>query len=137
MNDQHTNDSAQTRALEQKIRRLAQLAGLLAALNVLIAGILVYQAEVIERNRNAILQMEKSLIEAADRKVSNITPMLDQRTQHLESELMKMQTLASEMDLKMQASQEVFISRMNKEFPRMIDRYFEQKLDRAKHTILH
>jgi predicted PurR-regulated permease PerM len=103
--------------MEQKLKRLQQLLIVLLLLVLVMAGLLVYQNELVAENKQAILNLQQQ----ATSSVQYFSPQLDQRMKALDDKL-------DSIDPKLQAAENHMVARMNTDLPRIIDRYIADRM---------
>jgi cytoskeletal protein RodZ len=110
--------------MEQKLNRLHQLTIVLLFVVLIMAGLLVYQNQLVAENKQAILNLQQQ----ANSSVQYFAPQVDQRMKALDQKL-------DSIDPRLQAAEDHMVSRMNTELPRLIDRYIADRMSKlAKHV---
>lgn len=103
--------------IEQKLSSLRNLVYLLVAMVAVLLGVIFYQSQQIDKNRAELGEMRKQ----AQGAVAQFTPVLDQRLDAFDKRL-------DQMDTKMKDEEDQFMSRLNDELPRMLDKYVDRKV---------
>lgn len=103
--------------IEQKLNSLRNLVYLLVAMVAVLLGVIFYQSQQIDKNRAELGDMRKQ----AESAVGQFTPALDKRLNDLNQRL-------DQMDTKMKDEEDQFMSRLNDELPRMLDKYVDRKV---------
>lgn len=110
--------------MEQKLNRLHQLTIVLLFVVLIMAGLLVYQNQLVAENKQAILNLQQQ----ANSSVQYFAPQVDQRMKALDQKL-------DSIDPRLQAAEDHMVARMNTELPRLIDRYIADRMNKlAKHV---
>jgi hypothetical protein len=110
--------------MEQKLKRLHQLTMVLLLVVLIMAGLLVYQNQLVAENKQAILNLQQQ----ANSSVQYFAPQVDQRMKALDQKL-------DSIDPRLQAAEDHMVARMNTELPRLIDRYIADRMSKlAKHV---
>lgn len=105
--------------MEQKLNRLHQLTIVLLLVVLVMAGLLVYQNQLVAENKQAILNLQQQ----ATSSVQYFAPQVDQRMKALDQRL-------DSIDPRLQAAEDHMVSRMNSELPRLIDRYIADRMSK-------
>src|SRR5215471_15649717 len=103
--------------IQQKLNSVRNLVYLLVAMVAVLLGVIFYQSQQIDKNRAELNDMRRQ----AQSAVAQFTPQLDQRLNAFDKRL-------DQVDEKMKNAEDEFMSRMNKELPRMLDRYVDRKV---------
>jgi pSer/pThr/pTyr-binding forkhead associated (FHA) protein len=103
--------------IEQKLNSLRNLVYLLVAMVAVLLGVIFYQSQQIDKNRAELGDMRRQ----AQGAVAQFTPALDQRLDAFNQRL-------DQMDTKMKDAEDQFMSRLNDELPRMLDKYVDRKV---------
>lgn len=103
--------------IQQKLNSLRNLVYLLVAMVAVLLGVIFYQSQQIDKNRAELGDMRKQ----AQSAVSQFTPQLDQRLSAFDKRM-------DQMDTKMKDTQDEFITRLNNELPKMLDKYVDRKV---------
>ena len=103
--------------IEQKLSSLKNLVYVLLALVAVLLGVIIYQGQQIDKNRAELGDLRKQ----AQNAVAQFTPALDQRLNALDRRL-------DQMDSKMKESEDHFMTRLNNDLPRMLDKYVDDKV---------
>jgi exonuclease VII large subunit len=103
--------------IQQKLNSLRNLVYLLVAMVAVLLGVIFYQSQQIDKNRAELGDMRKQ----AQSAVSQFTPQLDQRLSAFDKRM-------DQMDAKMKDTQDEFITRLNNELPKMLDKYVDRKV---------
>jgi hypothetical protein len=106
--------------MEQKLNALRNLLIVTVILGLVLAGLAIHQSRMIDRNRQELSNMKKDAVE-------NLMPTLDRRLKEFDARLSNAQSMMEGMDGKMRQAEDRFVQRMNRELPKIIDRYVEQK----------
>src|SRR5690242_16453759 len=109
MPDESVEDNAM---IEQKLNSLRNLVYLLVAMVAVLLGVIFYQSQQIDKNRTELNDMRRQ----AQGAVAQFTPALDQRLSAFDKRL-------DQVDIKMKATEDQFMARLNDELPRMLDKY--------------
>lgn len=117
--------------IEQKLNTLRNLVYLLVAMVAVLLGVMFYQSQQIDKNRAELADMRRQ----AQGAVSQFTPALDQRLGALDQRLGTFDQRLNQMDGKMKATEDDFVTRLNNEIPRMLDRYVDRKMKQVGQTI--
>lgn len=110
--------------IEQKLNSLRNLVYLLVAMVAVLLGVIFYQSQQIDKNRAELNDMRRQ----AQSAVAQFTPALDQRLNVLDQRLGTFDQRINQVDVKMKATEEEFMSRLNGELPRMLDKYVDHKM---------
>src|SRR5690348_13035359 len=103
--------------IEQKLNSLRNLVYLLVAMVAVLLGVIFYQSQQIDKNRAELGDMRKQ----AQGAVAQFTPALDQKLNALDKRL-------DQTDTKMKDAEDQFMTRLNDELPRMLDKYVDRKM---------
>jgi pSer/pThr/pTyr-binding forkhead associated (FHA) protein len=103
--------------IEQKLNSLRNLVYLLVAMVAVLLGVIFYQSQQIDKNRAELGDMRKQ----AQGAVAQFTPALDQRLNAFDQRL-------DQMDSKMKTTEDEFMTRLNNELPKMLDKYVDRKV---------
>jgi len=103
--------------LEQKIGSVRTLAVLMLIVMVVMLGIVIYQSQQLDKNRQEIQQLRAD----AQNSLSTYTPQLQQRLDHMQAQV-------DGMDGKMQSAEDHMVARLNDELPKMLDKYVDRKM---------
>jgi hypothetical protein len=119
--ESHTPESAM---LEQKMNALRALVIVLLVLVVVLAGVSVALLQQIDKNQKTLQEMRAEARGA----VQQFMPELDARLTKFERRLDAVEAEMNSVDAKIQAAEDRFILRMERELPRIMDRIIEQKI---------
>ncbi|HEY6968566.1 MAG TPA: FHA domain-containing protein [Candidatus Angelobacter sp.] len=103
--------------IQQKLNSVRNLVYLLVAMVAVLLGVIFYQSQQIDKNRAELNDMRRQ----AQSAVAQFTPQLDQRLNSFDKRL-------DQVDEKMKTAEDEFMNRMNKELPKMLDRYVDRKV---------
>lgn len=103
--------------IQQKLNSLRNLVYLLVAMMAVLLGVIFYQSQQIDKNRAELGDMRRQ----AQGAVAQFTPQLDQRLNAFDKRL-------DQVDTKMQATEDEFMARLNRELPRILDQYVNRKV---------
>lgn len=117
--------------IEQKLNSLRNLAYLLVAMVAVLLGVIFYQNQQIDRNRAELNDMRRQ----AQTAVSQFTPALDQRMAALDQRLSTFDQRLNQVDTKMKDTEDQFLTRLNDEVPRMLDKYVDRKMKQLSSEI--
>jgi pSer/pThr/pTyr-binding forkhead associated (FHA) protein len=112
-----TSTREEEEMIEQKLSSLRNLVYLLIAMVAVLLGVIFYQSQQIDKNRTELNDMRKQ----AQSAVAQFTPQLDQRLNALDKRL-------DQAEARMKATEDEFMTRLNRELPRMLDRYVDRKI---------
>ncbi|HEY6350153.1 MAG TPA: FHA domain-containing protein [Candidatus Angelobacter sp.] len=110
--------------IEQKLNSLRNLAYLLVAMVAVLLGVIFYQNQQIDKNRAELNDMRRQ----AQSAVAQFTPTLDQRLGALDKRLTGFDQRLNQVDAKMKDTEDQFMTRLNDEIPRMLDKYVDHKM---------
>jgi hypothetical protein len=119
--EDHSLESAM---LEQKVGTLKTLVIVLLVLVVVLAGVSVALLQQIDKNQKTLQEMRAEARGA----VQQFMPELDARLTKFERRLDVVEAEMNSLDAKIQAAEDRFVQRMERELPRMMDRIIEQKI---------
>jgi len=105
--------------MEKKLNRLHQLTMVLLFVVLIMAGLLVYQNQLVAENKQAILNLQQQ----ANSSVQYFAPQVDQRMKAIDQKL-------DSIDPRLQAAEDHMVARMNTELPRLIDRYIADRMSK-------
>jgi len=103
--------------IQQKLNSVRNLVYLLVVMVAVLLGVIFYQSQQIDKNRAELNDMRRQ----AQSAVAQFTPQLDQRLTAFDKRL-------DQVDTKMKESEEEFMNRINRELPRMLDKYVDRKV---------
>ncbi|HKD13436.1 MAG TPA: FHA domain-containing protein [Candidatus Angelobacter sp.] len=103
--------------IQQKLNSLRNLVYLLVAMVAVLLGVIFYQSQQIDKNRAELNDMRRQ----AQSAVAQFTPQLDQRLNSFDKRL-------DQVDAKMKDTEDEFMNRLNRELPRMLDKYVDRKV---------
>ena len=95
---------------------------------LILAGLLMNQTRLIESNKEDLASMKRDAVE-------RLLPRLDQRLKEFDTRLNSTQSMLEGVEGKMRESENRFLSRVNREMPKILDRYVEQKLREIKKAV--
>ena len=107
--------------LEQKLNSIRTISLLMLIVLVVMLGVIFYQSQQLDKNRQEIQQLRAD----AQNSLSNYTPALQKRLDHMQSQV-------DGMDTKMQAAEDHMVKRMNDELPKMLDKYVDRKMQQMQ-----
>jgi hypothetical protein len=110
--------------IEQKLNSLRNLVYLLVAMVAVLLGVIFYQSQQIDKNRAELNDMRRQ----AQGAVAQFTPALDQRLGALDQRLTTFDQRLNQVDAKMKDAEDQFMTRLNSELPRMLDKYVDRKM---------
>jgi pSer/pThr/pTyr-binding forkhead associated (FHA) protein len=110
--------------IEQKLNSLRNLVYLLVAMVAILLGVIFYQSQQIDKNRAELNDMRRQ----AQSAVAQFTPALDQRLSTLDQRLGTFDQRLNQVDGKMKDTEEEFMTRLNTELPKMLDKYVDRKM---------
>jgi len=110
--------------LEQKLNTLRNLIFLMLVIVLVMGGIIWNQAQQINKNRDTLLEMRKQ----AENAMGQFTPTLDARLNKFETRVDAVQEQINGVQGKLQAAEDRFIQRIDRELPIMLDRYMDKKM---------
>jgi len=105
--------------MEKKLNRLHQLTMALLFVVLIMAGLLVYQNQLVAENKQAILNLQQQ----ANSSIQYFAPQVDQRMKAIDQKL-------DSIDPRLQAAEDHMVARMNTELPRLIDRYIADRMSK-------
>jgi uncharacterized protein HemX len=111
--------------MEQKLNRLRQMTTVLLFLVLAMAGLLVYQNQLVAENKQAILNLQQQ----ANSSVQYFAPQVDQRMKALDQKL-------DSIDPRLQAAEDHMVARMNTELPGLIDRYIADRMKKLDNRVV-
>ncbi|HEY6252980.1 MAG TPA: FHA domain-containing protein [Candidatus Angelobacter sp.] len=117
--------------IEQKLNSLRNLAYLLVAMVAVLLGVIFYQNQQIDRNRAELNDMRRQ----AQSAVAQFTPTLDQKLGALDQRLSTFDQRLNQVDTKMKDTEDQFMTRLNDEIPRMLDRYVDHKMKQLSQVV--
>lgn len=117
--------------IEQKLNSLRNLAYLLVVMVAILLGVIFYQSQQIDRNRAELNDIRRQ----AQSAVAQFTPALDQRIAALDQRLSTFDQRLNQVDTKMKDTEDQFMSRLNDEVPRMLDKYVDRKMKQLSSEI--
>ncbi len=110
--------------IEQKLNSLRNLVYLLVAMVAVLLGVIIYQSQQIDKNRAELGDLRRQ----AQGAVAQFTPALDQRLGALDQRLGTFDQRLNQVDAKMKDTEDQFMTRLNNELPRMLDKYVDRKM---------
>ena len=117
--------------IEQKLNSLRNLAYLLVVMVAVLLGVIFYQNQQIDRNRVELNDMRRQ----AQTAVAQFTPALDQRIAALDQRLSIFDQRLNQADTKMKDTEDQFMTRLNDEVPRMLDKYVDRKMKQLSSAV--
>jgi len=117
--------------IEQKLNSLRSLAYLLVVMLAVLLGVIFYQSQQIDRNRTELNDMRRQ----AQSALAQFTPALDQRIAALDQRLSTFDQRLNQVDTKMKDTEDQFMTRLNDEVPRMLDKYVDRKMKQLSSAV--
>ncbi len=122
------SQSGEMEMLEHKLNAIRNLlaANLVAVLALI--GLLFYQGQQINRNREALVELRAQ----AQGAISQFTPALDERLGKVQNSLDVAQKQMNGLDQRIQQAEDHFVARLNREMPAVLDSYLNKKMQEMK-----
>lgn len=117
--------------IEQKLNSLRNLVYLLVAMVAVLLGVIFYQSQQIDKNRAELNDLRRQ----AQGAVAQFTPALDQKLGALDQRLSTFDQRLNQVDVKMKDTEEEFMTRLNNELPKMLDKYVDRKMKQLGQAI--
>ncbi|MEE8201598.1 MAG: FHA domain-containing protein [Candidatus Acidoferrales bacterium] len=114
--------------IEQRLNTLRNLLVVALGLILALGAVIVYQAQQINRNHDAIQDMRSEARTA----VGQFMPDLEKRLSTFETSMGEMQTAMEGMDEKIKQAEDRMVRRLEREMPRILDAYLEKKLEEMR-----
>lgn len=122
------SESGEMEMLEDKLNAIRNLLAANLVVVLVLLGLLFYQGQQINRNREAVIELRTQ----AQGAVAQFTPALDERLGKVEHSLDSAQQQMNGIDQKMQQAEDHFVARLNREMPVVLDTYVNKKLEEMK-----
>lgn len=117
--------------IEQKLNSLRNLAYLLVVMVAVLLGVIFYQSQQIDKNRVELNDLRRQ----AQGAVAQFTPTLDQKLGALDQRLSTFDQRLNQVDTKMKDTEDQFMTRLNDEIPRMLDKYVDHKMKQLSRAV--
>lgn len=114
--------------IEQRLNTLRNLLVVAVVLVLALGGVILYQAQQISRNHDAIQEMRSEARTA----VGQFMPDLDNRLNGFEVRMGEMQTAMEGMDEKIKQAEDRMVRRLEREMPRILDAYLDKKMEEMR-----
>ncbi|MDA2913793.1 hypothetical protein MYX77_07525 [Acidobacteriia bacterium AH_259_A11_L15] len=114
--------------IEQRLNTLRNLLAVALVLILALGAVILYQAQQINRNHDAIQEMRSEARTA----VGQFMPDLEKRLSTFETSMGEMQTAMEGMDEKIKQAEDRMVRRLEREMPRILDAYLEKKMEEMR-----
>jgi hypothetical protein len=117
--------------LDRKLRLVRRLLGGSFVLNGAVLILLVQQSGELARNRQMIADMNQR----AEAAIARLAPDLEARFKRLDAALVSFGAEGEKLAQRIRQSEDEFMRRLEREFPQIADRYFNQKMRSLRDVI--
>ncbi|MFQ5723866.1 MAG: FHA domain-containing protein [Terriglobia bacterium] len=114
--------------IEQRLNTLRNLLVVAVVLVLALGGVILYQAQQINRNHEAIQDLRNE----ANTVLARMAPELDERLNTFETRMGEMQTAMDGMDEKIKQAENRMVNRLEREMPRILDAYLDKKMEEMR-----